>query len=55
MEKIVFHEEDTNEMINTIYEHFITTQFILNYMKYQVQDQKHYNLEIRYFVFFFLY
>ena len=48
-EKIVFNEEDNNEIINAIFEHFIISQFINNYLKYQVKDPEHYPLEIRYF------
>ena len=50
IEKIVFHEEDIKETINGIFEHFIISQFICNYIKYQVKDSEHYPLEIRYFV-----
>ena len=50
IEKIVFHEEDIKEIINGIFEHFVISQFIYNYIKYQVKDSEHYPLEIRYFV-----
>ena len=50
MEKAAFHEEDIKEIVNGIFEHFIISQFICNYIKYQVKDAEHYPLEIRYFV-----
>ena len=52
IEKINFHEGDNKEIINGIFEHFIISQFIRNYMKYEVKDPEHYPLEIRYFIFY---
>jgi len=50
IEKTTFHEEDMREVVNGIFEHFIISQFIRNYIEYQVKDAEHYPLEIRYFV-----
>ena len=50
MEKINFVEIDKKEIINATFEHFIISQFIYNYMKYQVKDPEHYPIEIRYFL-----
>ena len=50
MEKSVFYESDKKGFINAIFEHFIISQFIFNYIKYQIKDPEHYPLEIRYFI-----
>lgn len=50
IDKKVFNEDDINEIVNGIFEHFIISQFICNYIKYQVKDPEHYPVEIRYFV-----
>ena len=38
------------ELINAIFEHFVISQFIYNYLKYQIKDPEHYPIEIRYFL-----
>ena len=50
MEKKIFYQDDKKELINAIFEHFIISQFIFNYIKYQIKDPEHYPLEIRYFI-----
>jgi hypothetical protein len=52
IEKIVFHEEDINEIINAIYEHFIITQFLLNYLKikFKIQSTILLKLDILFFI-----
>ena len=47
-----FKEDSSKEVINAIFEHFIVSQFLVNYIKYQVTDIEHYPIEIRYFVIF---
>ena len=47
-----FKEDSPKEVINAIFEHFIVSQFLVNYIKYQVTDIEHYPIEIRYFVIF---
>ena len=49
-EKTSFNITDRNELINAIFEHFIISQFMHNYIKYMVKDPEHYPLEIRYFI-----
>ena len=50
IEQNKFRENNKKEIINAIFEHFIISQFMYNYIKYQVKDPEHYPLEIRYFV-----
>jgi hypothetical protein len=52
IEKIVFHEEDINEIINAIFEHFIITQFLLNYLKikFKIQSTILLKLDILFFI-----
>ena len=45
-------ENDQKQLVNSIFEHFIISQFIYNYMKYQIKDPEHYPIEIRYFAIF---
>ena len=45
-----FYEGSQKEIVNAIFEHFIFSQFLINYIKYQVIDPEHYPIEIRYFV-----
>ena len=52
MDKNPYIEYSQENLINAIFEHFILSQFILNYMKYQIKDPEHYPLEIRYFTIF---
>ena len=49
-EKTDYLEQDKNQLLNAIFEHFIISQFMYNYMKYQVKDPEHYPIEIRNFV-----
>jgi hypothetical protein len=50
IEKIVF--QDINEIINAIYEHFIITQFLLNYLKikFKIQSTILLKLDILFFI-----
>ena len=50
MEKVPFHEGDKKEIVNGIFEHFIISQFMYNYIKFQMKDPEHYPIEIRYFI-----
>ena len=50
IEKNNFKKNNEQELINAIFEHFIISQFMYNYIKYQVKDPEHYPIEIRYFV-----
>ena len=50
IEKSNYSESNKKELINAIFEHFIISQFIYNYLKYQIKDPEHYPIEIRYFV-----
>ena len=50
MEKTIFCNVPGKELINAIFEHFIISQFIFNYIKYQIKNPEHYPLEIRYFI-----
>ena len=52
VDKILFVQTGKKESINSVFEHFIVSQFIYNYMKYQIKDPEHYPLEIRYFAFY---
>jgi hypothetical protein len=51
-EDIEFNATSPKEITNIIFEHFIISQFMYNYIKYQVKDPEHYPIEIRYFVIF---
>ena len=51
-DKNPFIDRSKENLINAIFEHFILSQFILNYIKYQIKDPEHYPLEIRYFAIF---
>ena len=50
IEKTPFHMSDKKELINAIFEHFIISQFMFNYIKYMIKDPEHYPIEIRYFI-----
>ena len=52
MDKNPYIHYSQENLINAIFEHFILSQFILNYIKYQIKDPEHYPLEIRYFTIF---
>ena len=52
IEKTYFYESKKKELANAIFEHFIISQFIYNYIKYQIKEPEHYPLEIRYFIIF---
>ena len=45
-----FNEGSQKQIVNAIFEHFIFSQFLINYIKYQVTDPEHYPSEIRCFV-----
>ena len=49
-EEIIYSHIHEDELLNAIFEHFIISQFVYNYLKYQLRDPEHYPIEIRYFV-----
>ena len=50
MEKTTFYQSKKKDLTNAIFEHFIISQFIFNYIKYQIKNPEYYPLEIRYFI-----